>query len=159
MIIIQDKQEKKPWDFKFYGHRQKTKYLETADYTLEGYEDILRIERKNSTAELANNCAMKWKAFQNELERLLIFPERYLICEFPESHIFEFPVNSKIPKKIWPKLTIGANFLCSRINLFKDKYGMQVIFAKNRQGAERAALEIFEKVINEYKTTKTMGNR
>lgn len=154
MVIIQDSQEKTPWNFTFHGYEQKRKLLKTGDYTLEGYEDILCIERKNSTGELANNFGLKWKPFQREMERMLKFPERYLICEFPESHLFVFPLYSNIPKSTWPKLRIGANFMCDRINLLKERYNMNIIFANDQSGAEYEAIEIFKNVINKYgKTT------
>lgn len=150
MIIIQDNQEKIPWNFAFYGIEQITKSLNTGDYTLQGYEDVLCIERKSSTGELANNIGMKWAPFKRELERMYDFPEKYLICEFPESNIFNFPLYSTIPKSAWPKMKITANFLCSRIALIQEKYNITVLFADDKFDAEKIAINIFKEIINKY---------
>src|SRR5688572_1939018 len=69
--------------------------LETGDYTIAGLEDKLCIERKASTAEIANNICEK--RFFAELDRMLIFPHRFIICEFSFKDVLDFPKNSGIP--------------------------------------------------------------
>ena len=56
--IIIDTREQKPWEFP--GHTTAVQKLDTGDYSVEGLEDILCIERKQNTSEFAKNIVV-WK--------------------------------------------------------------------------------------------------
>ena len=52
MIIIQDTREQSPFDFSFYDCDVSIATLKTGDYTIEGYEEIVCIERKKSASKI-----------------------------------------------------------------------------------------------------------
>ena len=51
--IIIDTREQQPWVFEDYTTANEK--LDTGDYSIEGMEDLLCIERKHSIGEIANN--------------------------------------------------------------------------------------------------------
>ena len=51
--IIIDTREQQPWTFN--NHTVANRKLDTGDYSIEGLENILCIERKKSASEFANN--------------------------------------------------------------------------------------------------------
>jgi len=56
--------------------------LQTGDYSLVGYEDILAIERKADFSELWGNYSSKKRpAFEREMERMSEFKYAYIIVE------------------------------------------------------------------------------
>jgi hypothetical protein len=152
MIIIRDGREKEPWNFSFFPEvkEYKTQALKTGDYTLWGYQDIISIERKRNTAEIAINLGKKWKTFEKELKRLEPIPHKYIICEFPESDLDIFPENSGVPKKLWSTLRMSSSFLKSRLYSETIKYNIELIFSVNKSEAEQRAIEIFKNIIKEY---------
>jgi ERCC4-type nuclease len=149
ITIIQDTREKKPWNFQFYGFNQEMGTLKTGDYTILGLEDIVRIERKRSTSEIAMNLGLKSKQFYAEMTRMLKFPHRYIICEFPYGRILEFPENSGIPPYLKKKVRMNGGFIGLSLEKLKSNYGMEIIFANSPSEAEEAAVEIFNRVIDE----------
>jgi hypothetical protein len=118
MIILQDNKERMPWDLTFYDEveEQKVVHLKTGDYSVEGLENIVAIERKRTTAEISLNVGQKYKAFSKEFERLEVFEYKFLICEFTVSDVLSFPINSGIPKRLWPQLRITGKFMLSRLD-------------------------------------------
>ena len=51
--------------------------LHTGDYTLEGFEDVVCIERKACVSEIAMNLGKKKNAFNAEMERMKTSPFRF----------------------------------------------------------------------------------
>lgn len=147
IVVIQDSREQLPWDFTFHGFAQEVSTFKTGDYSLAGYEDVLRIERKRSSGELAVNLGSKSKQFYAELERMLEYEYRYLIFEFTEETLSRFPVDSGIPKSKLSKIKINANYLISSVNKIRDKYDIEVIFAGDSDRATDEAIQIFNRVI------------
>jgi len=144
MIIIQDTKEKIPWNFLIYDkcQSQLCQSLLTGDYTIQGYESDIIIERKRSVGELANNLGKKNKQFNNELERMQDFRFRYLVCEFPITRVSIFPQDSGIPKKLWSKLRMNGQFILSTINNLCERYGVELHFCENTESAERLSYNL-----------------
>jgi hypothetical protein len=152
MIIIRDTREKEPWNLSFFPDvkEYRTQGLKTGDYTMWGYQDIVSIERKRNTSEIAINLGKKWKTFEKELKRLEPIPYKYIICEFPESDLDIFPENSGVPKKLWPTLRMSSGFLKMRLYTETIKYNIQLIFSANKSEAEQKVIEIFKEVLKTY---------
>jgi hypothetical protein len=57
--------------------------LDAADYSIVGYEDIIRIERKNGFQELFGNMMPKEhkERFEREMEKLRDIPHKYILIE------------------------------------------------------------------------------
>ena len=70
--VIKDTREKDGWTFTEYdkcaGMDMGT--LHTGDYTLQGFEDVICIERKASTSEIAMNLGRKKTPFLAEMDRM-----------------------------------------------------------------------------------------
>lgn len=145
MIIIRDTREKVGyWDFSFYGHEQKISKLDTGDYSLVGFEDVLCIERKKSTSEIATNIGKDKKRFEAELERMKTFKYKYLILEFSVANLMEFPNNSGMAKAQQKNVRINSQFLFKKLNEYEEVYGVEVIFAGNKENAVNIALDILK---------------
>ena len=136
--VIQDSKEKNPLQFDFYDgcSGQSVRGLKTGDYTAQGYEDIVVVERKCSTGELSQNLGIKYKQFKAEFERMESVPFRYLVCEFPREYLYTFPENSTIPKKMWSKLRINPKFMRKRLYELCEDHGVEAIFCSSREEAE-----------------------
>lgn len=148
MRIIIDTREKNPWTFP--GLESVTKKLDTGDYSIEGLEDVVCIERKKSTSEVAQNIGKDWKRFSKELDRLKLIPFTFLICEFPIEYVHSFPENSGIPKNKIQYSKISSQFISSRLSQMNSKYGVRVIYSNGPIHAEMIARHIFEDIINSY---------
>lgn len=99
--------------------------LDTGDYTLAGYENILCIERKGAISEFAKNiCEAR---FERELVRMDAFHFAYLILEFTMDDILDFPYTSTIPKNKWKYLRVTNYFILRRLNEIMLKHKVKPI--------------------------------
>lgn len=91
--VIKDTREQDGWFFSSYDKcsGMEVGTLHTGDYTLEGFEDIICIERKASVSEISTNLGKKKKAFYNEIERMRDFQFRYILLEFSASDLIDYP--------------------------------------------------------------------
>lgn len=146
MIIVQDTREQYPWDFTFYEQctAMKVEKLKTGDYSIEGLEDVITIERKRTTAEIAMNVGSDRHRFQAELERMSTFKYKYIICEFTMDKVLSFPYGSTIPPKRWPQLRLTGRFLAKCLLSYKEKYGIEVIYCCDEKEASGKAMELLE---------------
>lgn len=152
MDLIIDTREKQPWDFSIYDEINIINQgLKFGDYTIAGLEDVFRIERKRSTGELSTNLGYKKKQFLAELDLLKEVKHPYLILEFSQEDIDSFPVNSTIPRNMWSKLRLSPNYMNSMINKIREDYKINVIFAINRDNAERLVYTLITDIYNAYK--------
>jgi ERCC4-type nuclease len=148
-VVIVDTREKQPWELnssRVLG-REVTK-LDTGDYTVEGIEDKLCIDRKASVSELAQNITTK--RFVNELKRIKEFPHAFLILEFSASDIFNFPHSADLPPAVKKRIRVNGNFLMRCLSRLQIKYDFNIIFAGNRSNAERIAVNLMEDVLELY---------
>lgn len=152
-LILFDNREKKMWNFDLYDCclGQKGVTLTTGDYTIDGLEDILTIERKRTTAEIAINLGSKHVQFRKELERMTHFRFSYIICEFTEEDILKFPIGSGIPKRMWKKLRVSGKFLLSRLYEWSEMYEVELHMCNDRVEAEIKAIDIMKTI---YKVVK-----
>lgn len=150
--IIQDTREQIPFDFSSYDECQKVviKTLKTGDYSLDGLENNLFIERKRSTGELANNLGVDKVRFFKELERMSKVKWKYIVCEFSIDDIISFPTNSGIPKNKWSSLKFTGRALYKIMKDVEAKFGVKFIFAENSEDATDKVIEIFKKVKEYY---------
>lgn len=151
--VIIDTRERIPW--KFHSGQVtdiEVKKLDTGDYTLEGYEDILCIERKRSISEFTNN--MTDGRFERELKRMAPFKEKFLIMEFDYEDVQKFPIGSTIPKAMLSQVKIKPPFIMKYISEIQVKYEVSVILAGNLANAQHIATNIMKRVVEKYGTTE-----
>lgn len=145
MVIIIDTREQQPWDFGFHGIATKSQKLETGDYTIEGSDKLICIERKKSTGELAVNLGLKKKQFDAEMERMNEFKYKYLLFEFSINDMLNFPKNSGIPSNLIKNVRINSKYMLKCLEEYQNKYEIEVIYANNRDSAVNFAVELLYK--------------
>jgi ERCC4-type nuclease len=150
--VIIDTREKKPWSFNSSQVNDvEIKKLDTGDYTVDGLEKILCIERKMSIGEFVNN--MTDPRFERELVRMEAFKERFLIMEFDYDDVKQFPLGSNIPQATWSKIKVKSPFIMKYISEVQIKHGVHVVLAGNTAIAEHIATNIMKRVVEKYGST------
>ena len=150
MKIIVDTREQQPLDFEFFGAEAERRGLKTGDYSVEGLEDKLVIERKRSTGELYMCFGKEWPRFKRELERMADVPHAYLVFEFPADHMDSFPRNSGIPGYRWKYLKMTPKFMRKRMHEIQENFpNVQIVFCENKHQLAGVVHEICERVYNE----------
>ena len=144
--IIVDTREQTPWEFGF--HNTAKRKLDTGDYSMEGFESLFTIERKRSVSEIANNLSES--RFKDALERLGKIPHSFMIMEFSLDEIYQFPVGSDIPKKMWDKLRISGNYIMKCLIEAQLNYNIHILFCDDAENAERVAVSIMKRIYEKY---------
>jgi hypothetical protein len=150
-LVLKDTREKEigaGWTFKSDSVCMGTQIqkLDTGDYTLNGYEHILCIERKASVSEFARNIVEK--RFEKELERMDEFSYSYILLEFTEKDIDIFPKGSGIPRRVQKYVRIKPKFIHYRIKEIMEQHKVKIILCGEHGKA--IAQEIFDFVVNDY---------
>tara|TARA_Y100001938_G_C7924186_1_gene346040 strand:+ start:24 stop:515 length:492 start_codon:yes stop_codon:yes gene_type:complete len=150
--IIKDTREQEGYTFEPSSSRYHTckgmvsRKLDTGDYSIEGLEDKLCIERKASVVEFANNIGHDAVRFGKEIERMKEFPFKFMIFEFSLSDVMNFPEGSDIPEEKWNSLKITNKFMLRRIMEYQMKYDIHVLFCDSKKNAKWAVLSIIKRV-------------
>lgn len=150
MKILKDTREQHPWQFQSVGGAD-LRSLKTGDYTLEGLEDKVCIERKGCVEEFAGNLGRDWARFERELDRMAIFPHSFILCEFPFWHLKEYPYHSN-NKKLQAVSRISGKFLVKRVSEIQVDHPVKIIFCDTPVEAECLALSILKRVYEKYAT-------
>lgn len=140
--IIVDTREQQPWNFNDYAKAHKK--LDTGDYSIEGLEHILTIERKKSSSEFATNIVES--RFKDVVMRLSQFKYSFLLLEFDLEDLLIYPEGSTVPKRMWDKVKITPSFLIKNILELQLNHNIKVIFCGNAPNAEKIAEFIFKKI-------------
>lgn len=122
--------------------------LDVGDYSIQGLEHLLCIERKKSVSEFAVNCGQK--RFHKELDRMTTFQHSFLLFEFSWSDIERYPQGSDIPKPKWKFLKIKHNYMMSIITKAQLEQGIHVIACGDKRRAEEVAFRIMRKAYELY---------
>jgi ERCC4-type nuclease len=129
--IIVDTREKTPWDweaddaFEEVIHRK----LDGGDYSIEGLEDIIVIERKASADELFLNFSQQKKRITAEFERLADHKHKIIIVEETCEDVLNperYYVNKKRINKRSPMMPVAV--VAKGLNNLMLSYGASVIF-------------------------------
>ena len=148
MQIIRDTRERNGWEFLFSGNGNiLSRKLDAGDYTTELLEDFVVIERKATATEIANNLGKKdAKArFYREFDRMKDLHKAYIVCEFPESNVYEFPRNSGMSQAQISKVRMNGGYLRKLIGEIEQDYNnIEVVFCNNRNEAENFTYDILE---------------
>lgn len=148
-IVLRDTKEKVGawyWEESEYCEGTMKTSLKTGDYTLKGYEHILCIERKKTVAEFATNLSEK--RFDNELERMQVFPVPYIICEFSISDVLDFPHGADLPMSIKKKIKIRGRYIIKRIHEIIAQHHIYFMFCDDKKGAWEFTNSLFKQVYN-----------
>ncbi len=140
--IIVDTREQQPWDFAHYAtaHRK----LDTGDYSIEGLENTVCIERKKSASEFANNIVES--RFVDVVSRLSNIKYSFLLLEFDLEDLLVYPIGSTVPKKLWNKIKITPAFLVKNILELQINHNIIVYFCGDSSNAQKMAEYILKKI-------------
>jgi hypothetical protein len=123
--------------------------LDTGDYSIQGLENILGIERKRNVAEIANNITES--RFKDVISRMSQLKHSFILLEFELSDVLKYPVGSTVPKRLWDKIRITPAYLLKHLTNLQLEHNIKVLFCGNSVNAERMA----ETIINyTYKQNK-----
>jgi ERCC4-type nuclease len=144
--IIVDTREQQPWEFGL--HLTAKQKLETGDYSIQGLENILTIERKKSVSEIANNITES--RFKDFLGRMSKIQYKFMLFEFDLEDVYNFPVGSDIPKKLWDKIKITPKYLLKHLTEIQLYYGIHIIYCGDASNAEKMAVSIIKRVYEKH---------
>ncbi len=131
-IVIQDTREQKPLEFDSpYIEKVRINKLDTGDYTIEGMENILTIERKGSLVEFYRNATQT--RFEDELIRMQAYKYRFLVLEFSLSEVLAIPYSLGLSAKQREMCKVSPKYIMSKISEIQVDYGVNVVFAETRE--------------------------
>tara|TARA_E500000331_G_scaffold355453_1_gene410987 strand:+ start:2949 stop:3425 length:477 start_codon:yes stop_codon:yes gene_type:complete len=150
--IIVDTREQQPWSFEDYS--TSIAKLDTGDYSIEGLEEIICIERKKSVSEVANNITES--RFKDVINRLKEIKYPFVLLEFDLYDVLRYPVGSNVPKRMWSKIRISPAFIMKNILDLELKHNIHVIFCGDEVNASKLAGMIFKRMY--YHISKESNN-
>jgi ERCC4-type nuclease len=118
--------------YMFDGHESYRTTLATGDYSLEGFTDVLAVERKNH-ADAWSMLTSERKRFERCLERMAQLDRAAIVIE---CSMKDFCVPPPQVKRVNAATAMGSYISWS------TKYRVPVFFAENRQWGERTVLRI-----------------
>ena len=140
--IIIDTREQQPWLFENYA--QANRKLDAGDYSIEGLETVLSIERKKSVSEIANNIVEP--RFKDAISRLAQLKYSFLLLEFDIEDVLNYPVGSTLPRKLWDKVKVSPSFLMKHVLDWQIVHNIHVMFCGDSLSANKTAEYILKKV-------------
>jgi ERCC4-type nuclease len=140
--VIIDTREQQPWSFENYTVANRK--LDTGDYSVEGLEEILCIERKQSVSEFANNITEP--RFKDVVERMSKYKYSFLLLEFDLENVLSYPVGSDVPRRMWEKLRISPAFILKHIIELQIYHNIKVLFCGNASNANNMAMSLMRKI-------------
>ena len=124
--------------------------LDTGDYSIEGLEDKVCIERKASVVELANNVGISRKRFEAEIERMKEFPHKFLVLEFSLTDLMDFPEGSDVPNSEIKKLRVTNKYMLRFLMEMQINHNVNVIFCDSKKNAKWTVLSILKRINEKY---------
>lgn len=151
-VIIVDTREKNGYLFKEYDNCSGMikKKLDTGDYSIEGLEDIICIERKASLEEVVNNLLESSKRLEREIQRMNSYKHKFIVCEFSMNDIVNFPKNSSLPEAVKNKLKINGKFLLKKLMEFQVYHDVHVVFCGNKDNAFYFVASLLKRLSEKY---------
>jgi DNA excision repair protein ERCC-4 len=145
-IILVDSREQKPYKFDCIVPIPTTKIvaLKVGDYSIEGYQDEIGIERK-SLEDAYNTFGQGRKRFQRELEKSIGFKFFAVIIESDWHSIVKYP---PIRSNLNPKSVVSS------IAAWSMRYRVHFWTVPNREFGERWTYRLLERFHNDLKTGK-----
>jgi hypothetical protein len=123
--------------------------LDTGDYSIQGLENILGIERKRNVAEIANNITES--RFKDVVSRMSQLKHSFILLEFELSDVLKYPIGSTVPKRLWDKIRITPAYLLKHLTNLQLEHNIKVLFCGNSVNAERMAETIINYVYKQNK--------
>jgi ERCC4-type nuclease len=151
-MVIKDTREQDGYFFREYSPcaGMIDQKLDTGDYTIQGLEDKICIERKGCVEELAVNLGQKKYTFLDEIERMASFPHKFIILEFSLEDLIKFPEETRIPIKNKASVKITGKYMLKCLIEFQLYNNVNVLFCGNKYNAFLAVSSIFKRINEMY---------
>ena len=147
-LLVRDTREKVDhgysWPEDNDGQGTIIRKIEFGDYSIEGLDNKIFLDRKQNVSELAKNVIEK--RFEKLLENIRDFRYKFLLCEFSFEDLCKYPVGSEIPPKLWRRVRIRSNFLQGWLAKITLDYGVNVIFAHDAKKAEKFCYTLLKRI-------------
>lgn len=155
-VVVKDTREQEGYFFNEFNtcKGMVERKLDTGDYSIDGLEDKICIERKGCIEELAVNLGQKKHAFLDEIERMKTFDHKFLILEFSLEDLLKFPDESRIPDKNKSSLKITGKYILKCLMEFQIYDGVQVVFCGNKHNAFLLVSSLLKRLNEKYTTGK-----
>jgi ERCC4-type nuclease len=167
--VIIDSNEQRPFDFSYHANwigASVRRKLPTGDYSIEGMEDILTLERK-SLADLILTLTQYRSRFFAECERMVQFKHRAIIIEASYQDIKTpypdevFTLDQEVEAQAVGQLHTKAhpNGISGSLDAINAKYGIEILYTARRRdlAQERAASWLSKHYLYWYLETQGMG--
>jgi len=141
MIIIQDTREGLPYKFERWNIEIKTSGLKVGDYSIQGFEDKISIERKSLNDLIGCLTGSNRSRFERELSRARSFELFVVIIEADLLTITSGQYHS----------VMNPDAVLQSIVAFHIRYGTPFLFAGDRCGAEYLTYSLLQKFLYEIK--------
>jgi ERCC4-type nuclease len=150
--VIVDTREKCPYVFKAYDNctGMVKKKLDTGDYSIEGLEHVVCIERKASLEEIANNLTEGTDRLEREMQRMRLYEQRFIVCEFSMQDVIDYPNSSKLPDYIKKKIKLNGKYLLKKLMEFQVNYHINVIFCGDKEGGFYFVASLLKRLSEKY---------
>ncbi|MBU0616546.1 MAG: ERCC4 domain-containing protein [Planctomycetes bacterium] len=122
--IVIDTREQAEYSFACETVRRK---LEAGDYSADGYEDVVAVERK-SLADFARTTIHEFARFAAELDKLAHLPHACIVVEGDLDHVLRGQTGAAL-RGVSPESLLGA---AVHIHV---RFGVPVIWCGSRQAA------------------------
>ncbi len=144
--VISDTREKHPWSFPAskYCLGTVTKKIDHGDYSIEGMEDLLFIERKACAAEVAKNIIEK--RFDNLIQGTSSYKYKYIICEFGLEDILNYPYSSGLPKSVVKKARVRGAFIMSKMFEYENNNNIHIIYCGDKSTARDYTFSLLKRI-------------
>jgi hypothetical protein len=151
-MVIKDTREQEGYYFSKYNTcaGMIDRKLDTGDYSIEGMEDIICIERKGCVEELAVNLGQKKHAFMNEVDRMEKFPHKFMVLEFSLSDLINFPDNTRIPESQKAKVKISGKYMLKCLMEFQLHNDIHILFCEDKHNAFLTVSSILKRINEMY---------
>lgn len=151
-IVIKDTREQDGYYFSTFNtcagmieHK-----LDTGDYTIQGLEDKVCIERKGCVEELAVNLGQKKYTFLDEIDRMQSFPHKFIVLEFSLEDLIKFPDETRIPIKNKSSVKITGKYMLKCLIEFQLYNNVNILFCGDKYNAFLAVSSIFKRINEMY---------
>lgn len=131
-VIVQDSREQTPYSFP--GYATVIKGLPSGDYSVEGYESEVAIERKE-IGDAYGSIGHGHERFEKELIRLAAMKYAAIVIESSLTNFLIAPEYSALN----PKAAIGS------LLAWSTKYRLPIFFAGDRAHGQAVTLKLLEK--------------
>lgn len=121
-----------------------TRKIDYGDYSVEGLDFKIFIDRKQNVSEIAKNVIEK--RFEKLLENIRDFRYKFLICEFTFEQLSSYPVGSDLPPSLYKRIRIRGGFLQAWLAKITLDYGVNVIFCGDAKKAEKFCYILLKRI-------------